>query len=168
MELFIRLKDGVPFEHPLIKSNVLEAFPDLNLDNLPEWLAKFERVSLPGVGIYEVYEGVTYEKVGDIFKDVHRVRPMTSEEKANRIQEIKDKYNSDKYSSNFSAWIFIEEKGVFEPPIARPEIEPEKASLFIDYYWSGADNSWKETPPYPQDQKLYIFNPIDWVWEEVT
>jgi len=82
MELFIRIKDGLPFEHPILEDNFCEAFPDIDIINLPPEFARFERVERPEIGSYQVYEGVTYELIGDIYKDVHHVREMTNEEKA--------------------------------------------------------------------------------------
>ena len=37
---------------------------------------------------YEVYEGVTYQWVDGIVKDVHSVRPMTDEEQAAKTREL--------------------------------------------------------------------------------
>lgn len=167
MELFIRIKDNQPFEHPILADNFKQAFPEVDVNNLPEWVAKFERVAQPSVGLYEVYEGVTYEKVGDVYKDVHHVRPMTVEEKTNYQQSVKDKFNSEKYASNFSSWIFNEDICFFEPPIPRPPNDDEKSKLFIDHFWSGSDNNWKDSPPHPQDGKIYEFNYFTWTWDEV-
>lgn len=88
MELFIRIKNGQPFEHPILGENFKQAFPDVDVDNLPDWIVRFQRVKRPEVGIDEVYEGVTYEWDGDIIKDVHHVRPMTDEEKAAKINAM--------------------------------------------------------------------------------
>lgn len=88
MELFIRIKNGQPFEHPILGENFKQAFPDVDVDNLPDWVVRFQRVERPEIGIDEVYEGVTYEWDGDIIKDVHHVRPMTDEEKAAKINAM--------------------------------------------------------------------------------
>jgi hypothetical protein len=83
MDLFIRVKDGQPFEHPILKDNFCESFPDVDINNLPEEFAKFVRVARPILEPDEVYVGVTYEKVDDYYTDVHRIRQMTDEEKQN-------------------------------------------------------------------------------------
>lgn len=87
MELFIRIKDGQPFEHPILWDNFCQAFPNIDVNNLPPEFARFERVEPPALGEFEVYVGVTYEKFGDIYKDVHHVRDMTPEEKAIKEQQ---------------------------------------------------------------------------------
>ena len=80
MELYIRIANEQPFEHPIFGDNFRQAFPDVDTNNLPSGFARFERVESPTLGLYEVYEGVTYEWVDGIVKDVHHVRPMTEEE----------------------------------------------------------------------------------------
>jgi len=81
MELFIRVKNGQPFEHPIFGDNFRQAFPHIDTDNLPPEFARFTRIEMPVLGPHEIYEGVTYERDGDGFIDVHHVRPMTEEEK---------------------------------------------------------------------------------------
>jgi hypothetical protein len=81
MELFIQVRDGVPYEHPILGDNFRQAFPDVDTSNLPAGFAAFVRVPPPDIGEFEVYEGVTYEFVGGVVMDVHHVRPMTPEER---------------------------------------------------------------------------------------
>ena len=57
MKLYIRIKDGQTFEHPIFEDNFREAFPDVDVNNLPDEFAHFERVAPPTRGVYEVYEG---------------------------------------------------------------------------------------------------------------
>ena len=63
MKLYIRIKDGQTFEHPIFEDNFREAFPDVDVDNLPDEFAHFERVAPPTLGVYEVYEGTSYGHV---------------------------------------------------------------------------------------------------------
>ena len=74
MELYIRIKDGQPFEHPILGDNFRQAFPDIDTNNLPLEFAKFTRVPRPVLGANEVYEGCTYAWSGDLITDVHHVR----------------------------------------------------------------------------------------------
>lgn len=90
MNLFIRLKNGQPFEHPIFEDNFKEVWPDVDLSNLPEWVARFERVAAPTVGMFEVNDGVTYEWVDGIVKDVWHVRAMTDDEKQEKLQSMSD------------------------------------------------------------------------------
>ena len=81
LELYIQIRDGQPHEHPIFADNFKLAFPDVDVNNLPETFAKFIRVAAPVLDTYEVYEGVTYEWVDGVVKDVHSIRPMTDEER---------------------------------------------------------------------------------------
>jgi len=94
MELFIRLQDGQPFEHPIFGDNFRSAFPDVDTNNLPPEFARFTRVQPPVVGTYEVYEGVTYEPCPEGFTDVHHVRPMTDEERTAKDKQLSDEHNA--------------------------------------------------------------------------
>jgi hypothetical protein len=88
LELYIQLRDGQPFEHPIFADNFREAFPDVDTENLPDTFAKFIRVDAPVPNTYEVYEGVTYQWVDGVVKDVHSVREMTDEERAVKDVEL--------------------------------------------------------------------------------
>lgn len=82
LELYIQIRDGQPHEHPIIADNFRAGFPSVDTANLPDTFAKFVRVDPPEIGEYEVYEGVSYQWVDGVVKDVHSVRPMTDEERA--------------------------------------------------------------------------------------
>lgn len=70
--LFIRIKDGEPFEHPIVESNMRSAFPNVNLDNLPANFAEFIRVPRPepDEGKYITSASVSYQWDGNVIKDV--------------------------------------------------------------------------------------------------
>ena len=82
MELYIQIRDGKPFQHPILGDNFRENFPHIDINTMPNEFARFERVVIPTDREYEVYQGTTYEWVGDVVTDVHNFRPMTDEEKA--------------------------------------------------------------------------------------
>ena len=90
MNLFIKLQDGQPFEHPIAEENFVLAFPDVDLNNLPDWVARFERVERPPVGMFEVNDGVTYEFVNGFVKDVWHIRAMTDLEQEAKIESIRN------------------------------------------------------------------------------
>lgn len=133
MELFIRLKNGQPFEHPIFGDNFRQAFPDVDVDNLPEWAARFERIAQPPVGIYEVYEGVTYVWDNGIVKDSHSVRPMTDAEKTAKQDQVK----ADWATGGFASWVFDEVTCSFNAPVPRPD-----DGKF--YIWDEPTTSWIE------------------------
>lgn len=117
MELYIRIKDGQPYEHPIFGENFRAAFPKIDVNNLPPEFSRFERVELPSLGVYEVYEGVTYEKFGDVYRDVHHSRIMTDEEKTTKQNEVKAEWAK----TGFASWTFNEATCSFDPPIAYPK-----------------------------------------------
>lgn len=74
MRLFIQIRDGQPFEHPIIEDNFREAFPDIDPDNLPASFAPFERIAPPQITDDQILLGPTYEWVGDVVCDVWTVK----------------------------------------------------------------------------------------------
>lgn len=133
MGLFIRIKDGQPFEHPIFGDNFRQAFPAIDTNNLPPEFARFERIEPPVIGVYEVYEGVTYEWVDSIVKDVHHVRPMTTEEKTAKQNAVKAEWAE----NGFASWTFNEVTCVFEPPVQYPNDGKP-------YRWNESTMSWVE------------------------
>lgn len=133
MELFIRIKDGQPFEHPILGDNFRQAFPDVDTNNLPTEFARFARIEKPSISVYEVYEGVTYELIDGIYKDVHHVRPMTEEEKVATQDQAKVAWSE----HGFASWVFDEENCSFNPPIAYPNDDKI-------YRWDEPTISWVE------------------------
>jgi hypothetical protein len=134
MKLFIRIVDGQPFEHPILEDNFRQAFPDIDVDNLPSEFARFERVPRPSP-VYATLndDKPTYQWVDGIVKDVWDVTPMTP-------QEITDKQNAVKTAwANypFKSWVFNEEICKFEAPTPRPD--DNKA-----YFWDESTTSWVE------------------------
>ena len=88
LELYIQIRNGQPHEHPIFADNFRQAFPDVDTENLPDTFAKFIRVDAPLLDTYEVYEGVTYQWFDGIVKDVHSVRAMTDEERAEKTAQL--------------------------------------------------------------------------------
>jgi hypothetical protein len=89
LELYIQIRDGQPHEHPIFADNFKLAFPEVNINQLPfDQFAKFIRVDVPVLDTYEVYEGVSYQWIDGVVKDVHSVRPMTDEERAAKDAEL--------------------------------------------------------------------------------
>lgn len=171
LRFFIQVKDGQPFQHPITYDNFVQAFPDIDPDNLPvDRFANFVRVRMPRLSPYEILESAipTYEWVGDVVKDVWKTRPMTEEEKVAEQQKVKDAWAARPQVENWSAWAFNESTCNYEPPIPRPKPDYDKLKLGIQTFWSGADNNWKDTPPLPGPLNKYKFDFLAWDWVEVT
>ena len=131
MQLFIQIKDGKPFEHPIFADNFRQAFPDVDTHNLPDTFARFVRVQPPIIGAYEIYEGVTYERQGDVITDVHHVRPMTAEE----ILQKQEAAQAHWAQHGFPSWVFDAGTCTYNPPVPYPE----DGGIYI---WDESTLSW--------------------------
>lgn len=89
MDLFIQIRNGVPFEHPIFGDNFRDAFPHIDVNNLPPEFARFERVACPNEATTFQVDVVSYQWVNGIVKDVWDVRDMTDEERAAKIEQIR-------------------------------------------------------------------------------
>ena len=117
MRLFISVKNNQPLEHPIMVSNFKQAFPEVDLDNLPNEFAYFTRTALPDLGVYEKTYS-EYQKQDDgSYKDLWHVIPMTQEEKIEKQNEIKSWWET----QNKASWIFNEETCSFNPPVPYPD-----------------------------------------------
>ena len=133
MNLYIQLQNGEPVNHPILEDNLKQAFPGIDLNNLPETFARFERVVPTMLGVYEISEGVTYEWVDDMVKDVHHRRAMTTEERTAKQDTVK----ADWQQTGFASWIFNEETCAFDPPSPYPTDGKS-------YVWDEPTTSWVE------------------------
>ena len=88
MELYIQIKDGQPYQHPILGSNFRAAFPHIDVNNLPPEFARFERIDCPNEATMFQVDVVSYQWVNGIVKDVWSVRSMTEQEKNQKLQEI--------------------------------------------------------------------------------
>jgi hypothetical protein len=93
MELFIRIRDGQPFEHPILGDNFREAFPEVDVDNLPSEFARFERVPQPILEMFKKAEGPTYQWVDSIVKDVWVIRDATAQEREEVLASLTNQAN---------------------------------------------------------------------------
>jgi len=90
MELFIQIRNGMPYEHPILGSNFREAFPHIDVDNLPPEFARFNRIPKPEFDVRDfkvVGDEPTYEWIDGVVQDVWAVRDMTEEERRVVIDE---------------------------------------------------------------------------------
>ena len=134
MNLYIQLENGKPVNHPIVEEKLRQAFPEMDLNNLPDTFARFERVVPTMLGIYEVSEGSTYEWADGVVKDVHHRRAMTEEERTAKQDVTKAEWQQ---NNGFASWIFNEETCRFEAPVPYPE-----DGKF--YVWDEPTLSWVE------------------------
>lgn len=81
MKLFIQIKDGLPFEHPIILENFIQAFPDIDVNNLPSNFAYFEKVDAPVPESEYQKVVLNYAWSGEIVKEAWEIVDMTDEER---------------------------------------------------------------------------------------
>ena len=115
MELFIRIKDGEPFEHPIFGDNFRAAFPDIDTDNLPPEFVRFKRIEPPVLGPYEKNQSVRYEIGEDgVCRDIWSCEQMTEEEIKAKQDEVKTLWAENEHTPK--TWVFDEETCSFIPP----------------------------------------------------
>ena len=139
MELFIRIKDGQPFEHPIFGDNFREAFPDVDVNNLPPEFSRFERVPAPVWGPYDKNQRVQYERGADgVYRDIWYSDEMTPEEVKAKQDEVKVQWSEN--PNNPKSWVFDEPSCSFRPPVDYPNTGKI-------YHWDEPSLSWVEVVP---------------------
>lgn len=132
MELYIRIENGQPKDHPILGDNFREAFPDVDTNNLPAMWARFTRIARPDIGPYKrMLEQPVYTVLEDgSVTDDWQITDLTPEE----IQQKKDEAYANR---PYPSWVLNEEHCMAEPPIPFPD--PEKR-----YVWDESTVSWLE------------------------
>lgn len=95
-DLFIQIRDGQPYQHPIFGDNLRDAFPDIDTNNLPDGFARFIRHS-PDIEVGR-YEVLVEEYVWNdgVVEDNWHTRPMTEEEAAATRTEAAQSIESDR------------------------------------------------------------------------
>ena len=138
MELFIQIdENGQAVDHPIIGSNFRQAFPHIDVDNLPSNFARFERVPAPLPSPYEKNHRSSYQKRLDgVWADTYASDPMTQEE----IVALQDQVKAGFAANNGPAsWTFNETTCRFESPVPYPTDGKH-------YRWDETATSWTEIP----------------------
>ena len=139
MELFIRIKDGQPFEHPIFGDNFRQAFPDVDVNNLPPEFARFERVQPPVWGPYDKNQRVQYERGADgVYRDVWYCDKMTAAEVTAKQDEVKGQWAANPDAPK--SWVFDEATCSFQAPVPYP-------TTGLMYRWDEPSLSWVEFNP---------------------
>lgn len=143
MELYIRIVDGQPFEHPILGDNFRDAFPHVDTDNLHlhEEYAKFERITQVQAGVFPgPYQRAecTYTKRDDgVWQDTWTLIDFTPEEKAATIEQFQ--INNPK---PFESWLFDEERCHWKAPVDHPEWQEG-----VFWRWNESIVNWEQFTP---------------------
>lgn len=140
LNLFIKLENGEPVNHPTTEENLLQFYPDLEVNNPPDGWGKFIREPHPDMNFFETVDTVNYELSEEYTKqfgtktwhDVYTIREMTPEEKEQKCLSFFSKKLEDLHPS------FNSVSGMFIP-----------------------------TKPMPQDGKFYEWVPNMNMWVDV-
>tara|TARA_Y100001973_G_scaffold95900_1_gene149951 strand:+ start:394 stop:837 length:444 start_codon:yes stop_codon:yes gene_type:complete len=137
-KLYIQIKNGEPYQHPIAEENLIEAWANLDLKNLPVWLAYFERVNYPErpfCGPYdkEIKE-IYYIKPDGVVTERFEVIPMTSEEKIAKQDAVKAEWAA-LDPPGAPSWVFNEDTCQYEAPVKYPNDG-------LMYVWNEDTTSW--------------------------
>jgi len=149
MKLYIKVdENNVHIEHPHFEKNVRELYPDHDFDEgAPSGWMEFVRVEPPQLGVYEVFDetiggnialafehnGLSYEIVDGVYKDVWHTRNMTTEEKLEKQNAVKADFSA--LHPTWTSWTFNEETCRMEPPIP----VPSDGNVYI---WNEENQTW--------------------------
>ena len=130
IELVIRLQDGQPIDHPIVRENFDQCWPDLDFDNPGPGFAPFQRLERPVPGVYEIVEDHGYRWNGQQVENHWVLRVMTDQERSQKQQDTVQAWNN-----FYPSWIFDAATCAFVPPVARPMDDKL-------YRWDEPSESW--------------------------
>ena len=147
MRLFIQILNGQPYQHPIIEDNFRDAFPHVDVDNLPSEFAEFIRVPKPNPGANPqlfLIDRLSYQWVGSQVHDVWSVDSMSDAEKeaalSERVQTIENRLAQCK---NFAHSHISSETG------AGLEVWKTYLQTLIDFKYAKANAFTTFVPPLP-------------------
>ena len=180
MELYIQIRDGQPFEHPIVAGNLRQAFPGIDTNNLPPEFAKFQRTPRPKVGTFEVADGPVYEWDNGVVKDVYTVRPMTDEERAVKVASEDARLEWLKANPPAPNWVWNEEKLKWDAPPLPTTGGPWKIDAVTKDWviateapfpsWTLREDGLRYVPPVsmPQDGNRYYWDEPTTSWKQLN
>jgi len=124
MNLYIQIRNGQPFEHPIMEDNFRDVFPHININNLPPEFAVFKRTQAPVLTSPENRTRIvdhSYELVNGIAQDTWSVRDMTELERQERIE-----------SERYAIMLDIKRDIVFAESELAAAL-PEDKQVWLDY-----------------------------------
>ncbi len=116
-KLIIKFTNGEPDGHPMLYSNFVQCFPDIDPENLPDNFRYFERHQRPDFpSPYHtlVSDQASYILIDDKVHDHWEFQLMSAEEKQAKIDEVLAMEHS-------VGWTFVEETCSWEPPFPAPD-----------------------------------------------
>lgn len=158
--------------NPSLESNLRMVFRDHDFEQgPPEGYMLFERVPCPVLGVYETFEntigedlcaayadhnGLSYEIVDGVYKDVWHTRDMTADEKLAKQTMVQSEFAA--VNPTWTSWTFNETICDMEPPTPCPT----DGNI---YEWSESTLSWVQ---YPTDGQNYNWDYDNETWVLLT
>lgn len=130
------MSGGQPHEHPIVEWNFKQAFPDIDVNNLPPEYCPFVRVEAPVLGPYEKNQTVSYglvEGLAGTYTDIWVCEDMTAEEITAKQAAVKSQWTE----HGLVSWIFNEATCSYEAPTPKPEGSENQV-----YVWNEETTSW--------------------------
>ena len=119
MDLYIQIdENGKAVNHPMLEENLLQAFPGININNLPSNIAKFQRTPEPDREPYVKEPTVTYEPRGGVYTEVYHREYMTSDEAIEAQNQVKADFAAN--PNSFKSWVFNDDTCKYQPPFPLP------------------------------------------------
>ena len=112
-DLFIKVENGNIIDHPVLKENLIQVF-----GCIPQNYQAFLKADSPVIGVYQNYNGVTYEFGEHGCIEVHHVSDMSLDEKIQKQNEVKEQWRQ---NEGFASWVFNDDFCVFEAPVEYPD-----------------------------------------------
>ena len=166
MELYIRIKDGQPFEHPIFGDNFCQAFPNVDTNNLPAEFARFVRVEPPKLGPYEKNQTVSYQFVDGVWTDVFACEQMTDAEKIEKQNIVKAIWEQAKFDSCQYLSLSASHNSSFRCHLSCTG--DHSATPITSWVFDEVTCSFVPPTPYPTDDKTYRWDEPTTSWVEVT
>lgn len=87
---FIKVKDGKAVDYPIQEDNFRQAFPNIDVENLPDTFALVQNVPIPKMKVYQKYIKTNFEVVGKQVKETHEIKDFTNTEKKALQNKVKN------------------------------------------------------------------------------
>ena len=135
MKAFIRVKNGTPFEHPILEENFRAAFPDIDTEALPSDFAEFFLVDAPDLTYAHLNKNhPDHVSFNGGYTWAWDVTPMTPQEIADKQAQTESAWLA---SGGPSDWALDVETCLMVPPIPMPT-DGKK------YRWDFDNRNWIE------------------------
>ena len=142
MNLYIKVVNGQPVDHPSFEDNLIQAFGSIPTEYQP-----FTRIPQPTtpIGVYqkyaESYENPVYAQVDGTWQDTWTVVDMTADEKAAKIAAAKE-------HQPYPSWTFDEATCTWVAPIPQPS-DAGTGTPPKFYVWDETSQAWQAGPTTP-------------------